>query len=128
MRDRTEKAAGEAQIQHMHLTGPLVSTLGLVLLATALSACGLGSAMESCPDCGEVRLIEGRVGHNGIQIYKTGAGTTAQPVVIHVRVRMDRGGARDFTLSRANLRVGDRVEIRGGEPIVRDAAAAYRWQ
>jgi hypothetical protein len=111
----------------MHSPGPLLSLLGLTL-AAALNACGLGAALESCPACGEVRLIEGRVAHNGMQIYTRGAGATVQPLLFHVRVRMDRGYARDFTLARASLRVGDRVEIRSGEPIVRDVAVAYRRQ
>lgn len=125
----------EAQIRHMRFPGPLLSTLGPGLLATALCGCGLGAAMESCPDCGQVRLIEPRVARD-IRLYTTApepyrvgdADTATLPVVFHVRVRMDRGGARDFTLSRANLRVGDRVEIRSGEPIARHAAAAHRWQ
>src|SRR5689334_7414854 len=108
----------------MHSPGPHASILGLVLLATALSACGLGAAMESCLDCGEVRMIEGRVARYGIiQNYARGAAGTVQPVLFHVRVRMDRGYGRDFTLAHADLRVGDRVEIRGGEPIARAVAA-----
>jgi hypothetical protein len=122
VRDRTEQTAPQAQIQRMHRPSPLLSIPGLIFLATALSACGLGAAMESCPDCGQVRMIEARVAHSGIGIYSS-AGTTVQPVLFHVRVRMDRGYARDFTLSRADLRIGDRVEIRGGEPIAREVAA-----
>ena len=103
----------------MNFPGPLLPLLGLGLLATALSACGLGAAMESCAECGQV--IAGQVVHNGIRIHASGAGTAAQAAVFHVRVRMDRGGARDFTVSRADVAVGDRVEIRGGEPVARGA-------
>ena len=120
------KAPPRAQIQYMHFPGPLLPILGLGLLATALSACGRGAAMESCAECGQV--IEGQVVHNGIRIHESGAGTAPQAVVFHVRVRMDRGGARDFMLSRAGLQVGDRVEISRGEPIARNAAARYRWE
>lgn len=119
----------------MHLSRSVLSTLALGLLALALNACGLEAALEACADCGEVRSIESRVVHR-IGLYTSArqayvasdAGGAAQLIVFHVRVRMDRGGARDFTLQRADLQVGDRVEILRGEPIVRDAAARYRWQ
>jgi len=111
------------------------SVLSTLVLATALSGCGLGAVMESCPDCGEVRLIEPRIERDSRlytrapEPYRVGdADAASEAVVFHVRVRMDRGGARDFTLSRASLRVGDRVDIRSGEPVVRDPMAAYRWQ
>ena len=116
----------------MRFFGPLA----LLVLTTALAGCGLGAAMESCLDCGQVRLIEPRVVRD-IRLYTTtapepyrvgDADTATQAVVFHVRVRMDRGGARDFTLSRASLRVGDRVEIRSGEPVALNAAASYRRQ
>jgi len=81
----------------MHLPGPLRSALGLTLLAMALGACSLGAALDSCADCGEVRSIDIR----------------------YVRVLMDRGGSRDFMQPGAGLRIGDRVEIRGGLPVAR---------
>ena len=109
---------------------------GLEFHNGALSGCGLGAALESCPDCGQVRLIEPRVVRDirlytrAPEPYRVGdADTATQPVVFHVRVHMDRGGARDFTLlSRASFSVGDRVEVSSGELIARNDAAAYRWQ
>ena len=119
----------------MRLTTSILSALGPGLLATALNACSLEAAMELCADCGEVRSITPRVVRNDIRLHTNApnayaasdAGAAAQPVVFHVRVRMDRGGSRDFMLPHAaELQVGDRVEIRGGALVLRDAAG-YRW-
>ena len=109
--------------------------LGLALLAATLNGCSLEAAMTSCADCGEVRSITPRVVSNDIRLhtdapeaFATGDTVAVDtPLVYHVRVRMDRGGSRDFVLSRAaTLHVGDRVEIRGGELVVR-SSAGHRW-
>jgi hypothetical protein len=122
----------------MRLASSAFSTLGPGLLAVALSACSLeavDAVIESCAACGEVRSTEPRAMRADIRLdtsvphaySPSPADTATQPLVYHVRVQMDRGGSRDFMLARADLQVGDRVEISGSEPVVRDAAARYRW-
>lgn len=118
----------------MRIPGFIASTLGPALLAVTLTGCDLDALIESCAVCGEVRSTQARLVRNDIrldtiaQAYSVNnADTTKQPVVFHVRVRMDRGGSRDFIVARTDLQVGDRVEISGDEPIARDAAARYRW-
>jgi len=113
----------------------LVLITGLSLLTAALNACSLEAAMTTCADCGEVRSITPHVVHNEIRLHTdapeayaaSDAGAADAPLVFHVRVRMDRGGSRDFLLPRATgLTVGDRVEVRGGELVVR-SSAGHRW-
>jgi hypothetical protein len=118
----------------MRIPGFTASALGPALLTMALSACDLDALIESCAVCGEVRSAQARVLRHDIRLDASAqaysinnAVSTKQPVVFHVRVRMDRGGSRDFILPRSDLQVGDRVEISGGEPVARDAAARYRW-
>ena len=118
----------------MRVPGSFASTLGTALLTMALTACDLDALIESCAVCGEVRSTQARVVRHDIRLdtsahaYAVNNAVSAQqPVVFHVRVRMDRGGSRDFILSRSDLQVGDRVEISGDQPVARDAAARYRW-
>lgn len=100
------------------------------LVAILLSGCSLEAAMTSCATCGEVRSITPRAVRSDIRLPSpleayapiAAADADATSRVFHVRVRMDRGGSRDFILPYANLNVGDRVEIRGDALIVRDAA------
>ena len=106
---------------------------GLALLAATLNGCSLEAAMTSCADCGEVRSITPHVVRTDIRLYTNAPEASVvsdaadTPRVYHVRVRMDRGGSRDFLLPRATqLHVGDRVEIRGGELVVR-SSAGHRW-
>jgi hypothetical protein len=118
----------------MRIPSLIASALGPAFLTMALSACDLDALIESCAVCGEVRSAQARVVRHDIRLDTSAqsyalnnAVTTKQPVVFHVRVRMDRGGSRDFILSRSDLQVGDRVEINGDEPVARDEAARYRW-
>jgi len=107
----------------------------LLVLAAGLGGCSLEAAMSTCADCGEVRSITPRVVHNDIRLFTNApdafavsdADAAAALLVFHVRVRMDRGGSRDFMLPQAGLQVGDRVEVRGGALILRDATAALHW-
>lgn len=104
---------------------------GLALLAAALNGCNLEAAMTSCADCGEVRSITPHVVRTDIRLYTSAPESSvvrdvADQLVYHVRVRMDRGGSRDFVLPRAAQRVGDRVEIRGGELVVQ-SRVGLRW-
>ena len=107
----------------------------LLVLAAGLGGCSLEAAMSTCAECGEVRAITPRLVHNEIRLFTNApdayavsdADAAAKPVVFHVRVRMDRGGSRDFILPGADLQVGDRVEIRDGALILRDATASLRW-
>lgn len=113
------------------LVGPLV---GLALIPI-LGGCSLEAAMTSCADCGEVKSVTARPVHREIRLHTdapeawtvSAASAAAGSVVYHVRVRMDRGGARDFLVPRdPGLQPGDRVEIRDGELMVR-AATGHRW-
>lgn len=114
------------------LAGPRA---GLVLVSILLGGCSLEAAMTSCADCGEVRSVTPRHVRNDIRLHTDApdAWTVAAKdvragrVVFHVRVRMDRGGSRDFILPRdPQLQVGDRVEIRDGALTVR-SASGHRW-
>lgn len=95
---------------------------GILLAAAALSGCTLEQTLASCANCGEVRSITPRVVSNEIRLLTTAPAETLtigdtlpSNVVFDVRVRMDRGGSRDFVLSGAErLRRGTRVEIREG--------------
>lgn len=104
---------------------------GFVLAAATLGGCSLEAAMATCASCGEVRSVTPRLVRTDIRLptprdaYDAFAAATpasGEPVVFHVRVRMDRGGSRDFFLPRADLNVGDRVEVRGDALVVRAAA------
>jgi hypothetical protein len=108
---------------------------GLLLALPALGGCSLEAAMQSCADCGEVRSITPRLVRKDIRLPTLDEAlaiadvvdTAGTPVVYHVRVRMDRGGSRDFMLpSAGGLKIGDRVEIRSGALLVR-YALAQRW-
>lgn len=118
-------------MQLASLAGPLSG----LTLALMLGGCSLEAAMATCADCGEVKSVTVRPVHREIRLHTdapeawaVGAVDAAtRNVVYHVRVRMDRGGSRDFLVPRdPGLRPGDRVEIRRGELMVR-AAAGYRW-
>lgn len=100
--------------------------LGLFAVSSlaALSGCSLEAAMASCAQCGEVRSISPRQLRSEIHLLTDAPQTVAiidaaaAPVVYDVRIRMDRGGSRDFVLSHAqDLRVGARVEIRAGQVV-----------
>lgn len=113
---------------------PQAISTGFGLVAILLSGCSLEAAMTSCATCGEVRSVTPRAMRSDIRLPSpleahatiAAASVDEKSRVFHVRVRMDRGGSRDFILPRANLNVGDRVEIRGDALIVRDAAG-MRW-
>lgn len=99
----------------------------LLLAMVLLSGCSLEAAMQTCADCGEVRSVKARIARDEIRLLTDApawtaldASATKDPLVYDVRVRMDRGGSRDFVLKGdPKLRPGDRVEIRGGDIVVR---------
>lgn len=108
---------------------------GLLLAALLLGGCSLEAAMTTCADCGEVKSVTARPVHQEIRLHTdapeawtvSAADAGRRPVVYHVRVRMDRGGSRDFIVPHdPRLNIGDRVEIRDGALMVR-AAAGHRW-
>lgn len=110
----------------MNPTRPIVRVLAtMAWLACALVAagCSLEAASVSCADCGQVRAITPRHASREIRLLTdapqaTRVAASEDQLVWDVRVRMDRGGSRDFTIARREaLRVGDRVEIRDGRPI-----------
>jgi hypothetical protein len=104
----------------------LAAKLALIPVLALLGGCSLEAAIVSCAGCGEINAIAPRPSGRDIRLptdapVYVNAGAD---VVYHVRVRMDRGGSRDFVLSRRDgLRVGDRVEIRDGRlvPVARAA-------
>lgn len=122
----------------MHLSNATVGSAGVILLAAALGGCSLEAAMATCASCGEVRSVTPRVARSEIHLpttldayadaYTPAAAVAAsgQPITFHVRVRMDRGGSRDFFLPSADVSIGDRVEIRGDKLVVRDPRG-MRW-
>lgn len=117
----------------MRLSHATVGSAGVLLFAAALGGCSLEAAMATCANCGEVRSVTPRLARSEIRLptpldaYTPVALPAAgESMVFHVRVRMDRGGSRDFFLPHAGLQVGDRVEVRGDALIVR-AAAGRRW-
>lgn len=95
--------------------------------AGLLAGCSLEAASVNCAECGQVRAIVPRHASPKIRLLTDAPRPQATPVsdesvVWDVRVRMDRGGSRDFTLGQRNaLRVGDRVEVRDGRlvPVTR---------
>ena len=118
-------------MQFASLAGPL---MGLALIPL-LGGCSLEAAMTRCANCGEVKSVTARPVHREIRLHTdapeawtTGAASAATGgVVYHVRVRMDRGGARDFLVPRdPGVHPGDRVEIRDGDLMVR-ATTGHRW-
>jgi hypothetical protein len=125
----------------MRLSNGSVGSAGVVpviVMAAALGGCSLEAAMATCASCGEVRSVQARVVRSEIHLpspldaYAPAEAVPAsgQGIVFHVRVRMDRGGSRDFMLPRADFNVGDRVEIRGDTLVVRDGgrgATGMRW-
>ena len=104
------------------------------LLATMLlGGCNLQAAMQTCADCGEVKSVKARIARDEIRLLTDaptwaahGAAKSQDPIVYDVRVRMDRGGARDFVMKATDLKPGDRVEIRGGALVVR-SPSGNRW-
>jgi hypothetical protein len=105
-------------------------TAALLLAAAALCGCSLDKTLSSCANCGEIRSITPRVVSQDIRLITTAPAETVtigdtlpDNVVFDVRVRMDRGGSRDFVLTGAErLRVGTRVEVRGGRIVPWSAA------
>lgn len=107
-----------------HSTTQAAGLLVALLAIPALGGCTLEAAMAGCADCGEVRSISPRQLRSEIRLLTDAPQTVAlldsvaAPIVYDVRVRMDRGGSRDFVLSdAAQLRVGARVEIRAGRVV-----------
>ena len=106
----------------------------IIVLAGALGGCSLEAAMTTCASCGEVRSVTPRVVRSEIHLptpldaYAPAEAVPASgaAMMFHVRVRMDRGGSRDFFLPNADVSVGDRVEVRGDALVVRDATG-MRW-
>ena len=107
---------------------------GLFLVLPQLGGCSLEAVMQSCADCGEIRSITPRAVSGAIRLPAAeealGVVRTAaqgEPRVYHVRVRMDRGGSRDFLLpAEPGLKIGDRVHIGAGPTLLR-ATPGYRW-
>jgi hypothetical protein len=107
----------------------------LAALAPALDGCSTSEASSllcSCAQCGVIRSIdtltawgdppaESAVGGAIIErpIAPPGMFRRAETHTVYtVRIRMDRGGARDVMLgARGDLHVGDRVEIREGRVV-----------
>lgn len=118
----------------MRLSNARVGSAGVILLAAALGGCSLEAAMATCASCGEVRSVTPRVVRSEIHLpttldaYAPAAAVPAsgQAIVFHVRVRMDRGGSRDFLLPSADVSIGDRVEVRGAALVPRDPRG-MRW-
>ena len=89
--------------------------------ALYLGACTLEAAMSTCAQCGEIRSIVPRPVRTEIRLVTDAPveiseelGADAGPMVYDVRVRMDRGGSRDFVLAeRPRIKVGERAQIRG---------------
>jgi hypothetical protein len=109
------------------LTFALLMTVGLC------SGCSLQGWMSSCADCGQVRSITPRQLRNEIRLitdapqaqYISLEGEAPVPLVYDVRIRMDRGGARDFVVSAVgNLAVGDRVQVHGSQIIPQNEMSA----
>lgn len=110
-----------------------------VMLVTAamLSGCSLQGWMETCASCGEIRSITPRQVRNEIRLitdapqaqYISLRGLPPVPVVYDVRIRMDRGGARDFVVSElGKLAIGARVEVLGAKIVPqRTLSAELLW-
>lgn len=103
------------------------SAAPVLLIVPLLGGCSLEAAVATCAQCGEVRAIVAREVRADIRLLtdapRTVSTRSTAPIVYDVRVRMDRGGSRDFVLDdRRHLRIGDRVEIRDGKlvPVARD--------
>lgn len=109
----------------MHATRSTM--LAGILILPLLGGCNLEAAMTTCADCGEVRSVKARVARNEIRLLTdapqaivSDADVAAMPLVYDVRVRMDRGGSRDFVLAAPpGLKPGDRIEIRGGSLVIK---------
>lgn len=104
-----------------------------ILAAMLLGGCNLQAAMQTCADCGEVKSVTARIARDEIRLLTDAptwaaldASGTKDPIVYDVRVRMDRGGSRDFVMKSTDLKPGDRVEVRGGALVVR-SPAGNRW-
>lgn len=116
----------------MRLSNATVGSAGVILLAAALGGCSLEAAMAKCASCGEVRSVTPRVVRSEIHLptpldaYAPAVPASGQSIVFHVRVRMDRGGSRDFFLPNADVSIGDRVEVRGDALVPRDQRG-MRW-
>ena len=116
----------------MHIHRTLLPVTGIVAVML-LGGCNLQAAMQTCADCGEVKSVKARIARNEIRLLTDAptwaaldAAATKDPVVYDVRVKMDRGGSRDFVMQSTDLKPGDRVEIRGDAIVVR-APAGNRW-
>jgi hypothetical protein len=115
----------------MSLKNSVRTTLTMLSLIV-LTGCSLEAAITTCADCGEVRSITPRPLRNEIHLLTDApqvvavSGAAPVPVIYHVRIRMDRGGSRDFILSNLErLRVGERVEVRQGRVIPRPAGDSW---
>ena len=101
----------------------------------ALSACTTSEASNlvfTCAQCGAIRSIDPRTAWGDAPVESAVNGAIIQQAIMPagmfrraethtiyvVRIRMDRGGARDVMLgARGELHVGDRVEIRDGRVV-----------
>ena len=93
----------------------LATLVAFAITSILASGCSLEAAVVNCAQCGEIRAIAPRPASRDIGLPSDAphAMYAGAEMVYYVRVRMDRGGSRDFVLpSRDGLRVGDRVELR----------------
>lgn len=104
----------------------LLLTSALTLTIPSLGACGSRetSVLRTCAQCGVIRAIQtyqawGPLTEPAIPGAITELSATSEFFQSHethpafnIRIKMDRGGARDVTVvSTDGLRVGDRVEL-----------------
>jgi hypothetical protein len=111
-----------------------VFALGTALMP-ALSSCSSSEASSllcTCAQCGVIRSIDSRTAWGDPPAESAVSGAIIEHPIVPpgmfrraethtiytVRIRMDRGGARDLMVgARGELHVGDRVEIRDGRVV-----------
>jgi hypothetical protein len=109
----------------------------LLALATTpyLGGCSLEAAMTTCAQCGEIRSIAPRPLRADIRLVTDAPLPDVEaldraglPMVYDVRIRMDRGGSRDFVLAeRPRIKVGERVQIREGLVVPLTGTLLHDW-
>ena len=113
----------------MNVRIPIAALCGALILVTTGCSSSEASILTTCAQCGVIRSIDSRTAWGepppesavegaiiGHPISQAGMfGRTGTHTFYAVRIRMDRGGARDVMLgSCGELHVGQRVEIRDG--------------